>query len=297
MTGGNILLLEHKIYAADSGKSVKQIIEHTFSLSSRTLSKLKKSGGIKVNGETVTVRHIVKEADTLSLLIEDKPSENIEKTDIPLDILYEDKHILAVNKPLGMPTHPSQGHHSDTLANAVMYRYRNLDFTFRAITRLDGDTTGVVLIARNSLSAQRLTDALQNGDIKKEYAAVVLGVPSPEKGIINAPIARCEDSIIKRRISPEGKTAVTEYEADTVRHDKKYTLVKAFPVTGRTHQIRLHLSHIGSPIYGDFLYGEPIEGVRAYLHCRRLSLSHPITGKALVIEAPLPDDIKEIMHI
>lgn len=291
------MLLEYTVSQDDSGKNVKQIIEREYSLSSRTLSKLKKNGGIKVNGENVTVRRILYQGDALSLMLEDTPSENIEKADIPLDVLFEDNDLLVVNKPLGMPTHPSQGHHRDTLANAVMYRYRNSDFTFRAITRLDGDTTGVVLIARNALSAQRLTDSLQKGEIKKEYAAVVLGVPSPEKGIIDAPITRCDDSIIKRKVSADGKSAVTEYESDFTRSDKKYTLVRAFPITGRTHQIRLHLSHLGYPIYGDFLYGEPIDGVRAYLHCTSLIFNHPMTGEKLKIEAPLPDDIKEIMQI
>ena len=291
------MILEHKISEKDNGKSVKQIIDQQFSLSSRTLSKLKKSGGIKVNGENVTVRYILNIGDILTLSLDDIPSETIEKVDIPLDVLYEDDDMLIVNKPLGMPTHPSQGHHGDTLANAVMFRYKDIDFTFRAITRLDGDTTGVVLIARNALSAQRLTDSLQKGDIKKEYAAVVIGTPCQKEGVINAPISRCENSVIKRKISDDGKNAITEYKLDFTRHDGKYSLVKAFPITGRTHQIRLHLSHIGHPIYGDFLYGEPIDGVRAYLHCRALTLPHPMTGEVLKIEAPLPTDIKEIMEI
>ena len=291
------MLLRYKAKSDDTGKSVKYIIDREYSLSSRTLSKLKKSGGINVNGKNVTVRYILREGDTLCLALDDTPSERIEKVNIPIDILYEDDDILIVNKPLGMPTHPSQGHRTDTLANAVMYRYRDENFTFRAITRLDGDTTGVVLIARNALSAQRLTNSLQSGAIKKEYTAVVLGIPSPDKGIINAPISRCENSVIKRKVSDDGKDSITEYEVAFCTDDSKYSLVKAFPITGRTHQIRLHLSHIGHPIYGDFLYGEPIDGVRAYLHCRQLSFIHPMTGKEICVQAPLPDDIKKLMGI
>lgn len=288
-----------ELYASknDAGKSVKQIIEQKFSLSSRTLSKLKRCGGINVNGSNVTVRYILRENDMLTLNLPDVPSDNIEKVDIPLDVLYEDDDLLVVNKPCGMPVHPSQGHHADTLANAVMYRYRNLDFTFRAITRLDGDTTGVVLIARNALAAQRLTDALQTGEIIKEYAAVVCGIPVYSIGEINAPIARCEDSIIKRKISSYGKSALTRYEVQISRADGLYSLVKVFPVTGRTHQIRLHMSHIGYPLYGDFLYGKPIDNVRAYLHCHALSIPHPMTGQRMKFEAPLPGDMKEIMQI
>ncbi len=281
----------------DEGKSVKQIIEGRFRLSSRTLSRLKKSGGIRVNGKAVTVRHILRSGDVLYLNIDKECGSDIERVNLPLDILYEDEDILLVNKPSAMPVHPSQNHHTDTLANAVMYRYRDEDFTFRAITRLDSDTTGVVLIARNALSAQRLCDMLAKGKIKKEYAAVVLGIPSENKGAIDIPISRCEDSVIKRKADKCGKPALTEYEVDFAREDGKYSLVRCFPITGRTHQIRLHLSHIGNAIYGDFLYGTPIDNVRAYLHCKKLTFTHPITNEILQIEAPLPKDMKEIMGI
>lgn len=287
--------LEYKVKLTDEGKNVKQIIEHEFSLSSRTLSKLKKSGGIKVNGKNVTVRYTLHDKDILTISLDDTPSQTVEKVNIPLDVLYEDNDLLIVNKPLGMPTHPSQGHRNDTLANAVMYRYKDTAFTFRAITRLDGDTTGVVLIARNALSAQRLTDSLQKGDIRKEYAAVVLGIPEKREGTIDVPIARCEDSVIKRKVCAEGKRAITLYELDFSRNDGKYSLIKAFPITGRTHQIRLHLSHMGHPIYGDFLYGEPIDNTRAYLHCKALTFPHPMTKEIMTISAPLPNDIREIM--
>lgn len=289
------MLLEYKVCDKDIGKSVKQIINEHYSLSARTISKLKASGGIKVNGNAVTVRYALRDEDILTLELLDEENKNIEKTDIPLDVLYEDNDILVVNKPFGMPIHPSQGHHNDTLANAVAFRYKDESFTFRAITRLDGDTTGVTLVARNALSAQRLTDSLQNGQIKKEYNAVVCGIPVHERGVIDAPISRCEDSIIKRKISPDGKSSVTEYEVISQSPDGRYSLIKAIPITGRTHQIRLHLSHIGHPLYGDFLYGTPIDNVRAYLHCSRLTFPHPMTKEILTISAPLPEDMKSIM--
>lgn len=288
------MFLQYIVTAEDEGKTVKQIISREFALSSRLLSKLKNESGIKVNGVSVTVRRILCCGDKLTLEMMDVSSKNVTQSNIELDVLYEDESMLAVNKPLGMPTHPSQGHHDDTLANAVMYRYRNENFTFRAITRLDGDTTGVVLVARNALSAQRLTDMLQNGKIKKEYVALTMGVPQSREGTIDAPIGRCEDSIIKRKIDKDGKSAVTHYSVIKEKCDKSFALVKAVPITGRTHQIRLHLSHIGTPIYGDFLYGEPIDNVRAHLHCSSLELCHPITGQPMRIEAPLPQDIKNI---
>lgn len=288
------MILEYTVSVEDEGKTVKQIIASRFNLSSRLLSKLKNSGGIKVNGVSVTVRRVLTCKELLTLEVTDESSPNVTASNIELDVLYEDDDILLVNKPLGMPTHPSQGHHDDTLANAVMYRYRNQSFTFRAITRLDGDTTGVVLIARNPLSAQRLTDMLQKGEIHKEYTALTVGTPSEREGEIDAPIARCEDSIIKRRIHDGGKNALTKYSVISTNADKTMALVKAIPVTGRTHQIRLHLSHIGTPIYGDFLYGEPIDGVRAYLHCSSLVFCHPSTSEQMRVEAPLPDDIRTL---
>jgi 23S rRNA pseudouridine1911/1915/1917 synthase len=276
------MILEYTAHGSDAGKSVKQIIQREFSLSARTMTKLKKDGGILVNGIPVTVRYLLCEGDILRLNIEDRGSQTIEPSDIPLDVLYEDDDLLLINKPLGMPIHPSQGHHSDTLANAVMYRYRNESFTFRAITRLDGDTTGVTLIARNALSAQRLTDSLQKGEIRKEYAAVVCGVPVYKSGVIDAPIARCEDSIIKRRISPDGKKAVTEYEVVFSTPDESHSLITAFPITGRTHQIRVHMAHIGCPLENDFLYGE--RGDSTYsLRCTSLSFIHPKTKENITI--------------
>lgn len=288
------MILEYTVSVEDEGKTVKQVIASRFSLSSRLLSKLKNTNGIKVNGVSVTVRRVLTCKELLTLEVTDESSPNVTASNIELDVLYEDDDILLVNKPLGMPTHPSQGHHDDTLANAVMYRYRNQSFTFRAITRLDGDTTGVVLVARNPLSAQRLTDMLQKGEIHKEYTALTVGTPSEREGVIDAPIARCEDSIIKRRIHDGGKNALTKYSVISTNADKTMALVKAIPVTGRTHQIRLHLSHIGTPIYGDFLYGEPIDGVRAYLHCSSLTFRHPSTSEKLRVDATLPDDIQQL---
>lgn len=288
------MVLEYTFCQCDEGKYIKSIIEREFSLSSRALSRLKKSGGIAVDGKVVTVRHVAKVGEKLTLTFNEIGSETIEKSDIPLDVLYEDECILAVNKPYGMPTHPSVGHRSDTLANAVMHRYSSENFTFRAITRLDGDTTGVVLIARNALCAQRLTEEMQRGKIKKEYSAIVLGVPKEKHGIINAPISRSDESIIKRCVNPHGKEAVTEYTVESIHGGGKYSLVSVSPKTGRTHQIRLHLSHIGHPIYGDFLYGKPIDGVRAYLHCKSLTFSHPITGEEMTVTAPLPGDMQRI---
>lgn len=189
-----------------------------------------------------------------------------------------------------MPTHPSIGHFGGTLANAVMHYYRNIPFTFRAVTRLDRDTSGVVIIAKNAPSADRLSKQLADGKFSKEYIAACVGIPTEMKGTIDAPIKRAAEGIIKRCISEDGKKAVSNYEVTEACGG--LSLIRLFPETGRTHQLRLHLSHIGTPIYADFLYGADIPGERIRLHCRRTCFTHPFTGEAAEIVAPIPYDMK-----
>lgn len=287
------MLLEYKADKSSAGKTVKQIIYEHFSLSSRLVTKLKNSGGIKVCGKVVTVRYILKENDVLTLSVDESESSEIEPCDIPIDVIYEDEYILAVNKPKAMPTHPSYKHHNDTLANAVMYRYRDKPFTFRAITRLDEDTSGVVLIARDANTAQKLSKQMAYGKIQKQYLAICDSTPKELCGTIDAPIARDETSVIKRKISPDGKKAVTEYEV-IEKYDDGKCLIRVYPKTGRTHQIRLHLSHIGCPINGDFLYGVQVGNERALLHCEVLEFVHPVTGIKTVIKADVPEDMRMI---
>ncbi len=278
----------------DNGKTVKQLISENFALSSRTLSKLKNTGGITLNAEIVTVRKTVKCGDVLMLSLSEKSVSNLSYWDFPIDIICETQDFLAVNKPPCMPTHPCPANRTHTLANAVMNYYKNTDFTFRPVTRLDADTTGVVLIAKNAPACARLSKFLADGSIKKQYMAICNGVPSSLRGIIDAPIARQEGSVIKREISPCGKSAVTEYETVKVLQNGKFSLVRCFPKTGRTHQIRLHMSYIGCPLYGDFLYGTQIADERALLHCEKLifpSLSDK--AKLTEIKAPLPRDFLE----
>lgn len=272
-----------------SGKEIKFILKNHFRLSDRMITRLKKDDGIMLNGNREFVTKTVTKGDMLVLNLPSRASENIVPKNLPLSILYEDEHILAANKPSGMPTHPSLRHYEDTLANACAYYFRSIPFTFRAITRLDRDTTGVVIIAKNAPAAQRLSLAMQTGGIRKEYIALCCGVPEPESGSIDAPIKRENAGIMKRCVSPEGRPAVTEYE--TAEQKDGYSLVRLIPHTGRTHQLRVHLAHIGVPIYGDFLYGTEIPGERTRLHCRSVSFMHPFTGKNMTVSAPLPDDM------
>ncbi len=272
------------------GKTVRWILRRYLELSAGLVKQLKETErGICLSGESVRVNRLVQAGECLVLTVTETDSPNISPVPMPLSILYEDEDVLAVNKPGGMPTHPSQNHHTDTLANGVMAYFQERAFTFRAITRLDKDTSGAVLIAKHTLSAYRLSDAMQKNLIQKEYLALVNGIPEPENGVISLPIGRREGSVILRCVSPEGKPAVTEYE--TVKAGEGTALVRLRPITGRTHQIRVHLSHRGNPIVGDDLYGAPQTEERVHLHCRRLTFPHPETKELITVTAPLPRDM------
>lgn len=272
-----------------SGHDIKYILKDLWGFSENLITLLKKGDGILLNGKKAFVTKVVSFGDVLKITLPEESSDTIIKSAIPLSVLYEDEDIILVNKPHNMPTHPSVGHYEDTLANAVMHYFCDIPFKFRAITRLDRDTSGVVLIAKNIVAADRLSKELLLGKIKKEYAALLVGVPAPQKGRIDAPIKREKEGIIKRCVSPDGKPSVTDYEV--IKTKDNLSLVRLLPKTGRTHQLRLHLAYIGTPIYSDFLYGTEVPNERLRLHCRRLEFIHPFSGKPMKITAPLPDDM------
>ena len=276
---------EYLINNLHNGMCVRDYIRSVLGFSARTLKNIKYHGKLSVNGKEVHANFVLTDGMTLTLDFPDEKSETIAPENIPIEVIYEDDDFLAVNKPHGMPSHPSQNHHSGTLANAVMYMYRDKPFVYRVLTRLDIDTTGVVVIAKNAVFA----DAFQKTEIQKEYLAVCVGVPSDKSGVIDAPIGRA-DGIIKRCVTNDGKPSLTKYEV--LSKADGLSLVRAIPVTGRTHQIRVHMAHIGCPLLGDYLYGTEIEGQRTRLHCERLSFVHPITKKETILTAPLPNDFK-----
>ena len=274
-----------------SERLIKDILKNHFKLSAGIITRLKKyDNGILLNGERATVAKVLHTGDLLEINILDENSKNIEPVYIPLDILYEDEDILAVNKSGNMPTHPSIKHHGDTLANGVMYYYKDTSFTFRAITRLDRETSGIVLIAKNQLSAKKLSEQMQAGKILKEYTAITQNKPNPESGIIDKPIKRANDTLILRSIAPDGKSAITEYKVAGEKNGFYFISLK--PKTGRTHQIRVHLASINCPIYADGLYGTEIKNERCRLHCSKITFAHPSNGKAITISAPLPKDFE-----
>ena len=266
---------EHEAY------SVGELIAKNFKISSRMLTKLKNNDGIKLNGEHITVRGRVKEGDVLSLIFPKEQSKNVVPVNLPLNILFEDEQLLIVNKPKDMPVHPSLNNYTNTLGNAVMYYYKDIPFVYRPVNRLDRDTTGIVIIAKTAYAHYELSKQMQKNIFKKTYTAVTVAPPVPEKGIINAPIRREQESIIKRIVADDGQVAITEYETLSVKDG--HATVKVLLHTGRTHQIRVHFAHMGFPLLYDYLYGTEVEGKTFMLHCTELEFLHPITNEKMKI--------------
>lgn len=283
----------------NAGKTVFDILKWDIGISSRMLTRLKKSDtGILVNGEHVTVRRILLCGDELEVESEREVVKEraIEPCNIPIDVIYEDEDIIAVNKPCNMPTHPSHGHYTDTLANALAWYYRDRDFTFRAVSRLDRDTSGVVVVAKNQLSAARLSKSHINGEIKKTYLAVLQGELEGSGGVIEGYIRRLDDGIIKRgnfESGAESEYAKTLYRVVGVGGGVTAVLVR--PVTGRTHQIRVHFSSMGYSLEGDEIYGGSHDKIaRQALHAVAISFPHPSSRKTIDLTAKLPHDMLEI---
>ncbi len=286
------------ISKTQSGKSVLQILRGDLSLSSAAITFLKKNkNGILQNGNHVTVRATVQEGDILSLNYTDceEDASAILPMPLPLEILYEDDDILAINKPPHMPTHPSHAHQEDTLANAVAYLFKNRGehFVFRAVNRLDADTSGVVLLAKNKLAASALSAQMAQKKIHKTYLALLHGNIAP-KGEVEAYMRLEEGGKMKRVICKETDNGAMFSHTKYTCHSSngKYSAVLAEPVTGRTHQLRVHFSSLGNPLLGDSLYGTSSSIInRQALHAQKLSFSHPLTAKEMSIIAPIPADI------
>lgn len=248
-----------------------------------------------VNGMRAGGRSILKEGDHFRVRVMETGSmEGIVPAPLPLDILYEDEDILVLNKPADMPVHPSIGNYTNTLANAAAFYFqqKNELCPFRCINRLDRDTSGSLILAKNALSAAILSAQMRNREIRRTYLAVVCGV-TPPSGTVSAPIGRVSDSVIQRQVDPEhGESAVTHYERLAVRND--HSLLEIHLETGRTHQIRVHMGYIGHPLPADYLYHPVYDHFkRQPLHSFQLNFRHPLTGKNLCFTAPVPKDMAQ----
>jgi 23S rRNA pseudouridine1911/1915/1917 synthase len=292
-------LLNYLITSEENGQTVEYFLKSK-GYSRHLLICLKNSPfGISVGGKKVYVSHRLSAGEILTIRLEEpESSQNIVPTPMELNIVYEDEDLLVINKPAGLPVHPSQGHFDNTLANGMAYYFKQKGepFVFRAINRLDRDTTGLMILARHALSGALLSEMVKNRQIHREYLAVVSGC-TDEDGTITAPIARVDGSTIERCVDYErGEYACTHYHRVHYNPDSDCSLLSLKLETGRTHQIRVHLNYIGHPLFGDFLYNPDYRFInRQSLHSHRLTFHHPFQTedkKDLVFEAPLPDDMQ-----
>ena len=291
-------IIKYKPSKEYEGKKVYEFLrDRGFSRQNITDLKYTESG-IYVGEARIKLDYIITSDTELTVkLIENRSSEKIEPVDLPFDIVYEDEDLVIVNKPYGMPIHPSLNNYYNTLANAVAYYYgsQGKNFIYRCINRLDRDTTGLVVISKNVLSGNLLSQQHKAGKIYKEYVAIVCGEDIPDSGVIDKPIGRMDGSSIMRQIDEEnGDCAITNYEV--LGRGSNLALVKLWLQTGRTHQIRVHMSSIGHPLIGDFLYnpGNTLM-VRQALHVCKIELYQPIEGTYISTRACIPDDMREII--
>lgn len=292
--------LEYKITNEFHNKTIEQFLKAQ-EFPHQAIVQLKKTQeGICKNGIWAYVNEMLREGDFLSLhLVEDVEESSILPVPTDLFIIYEDEDLVVIDKPANMPIHPSINHYEGTLANGLMHYFteQGQTFTFRCINRLDRDTSGLTIVAKHLLSAGILSRQVSKREIKRTYRAICSGLV-PENGTIDAPIARVHDSTIERCVDyMTGERAVTHYKRIAYDTEKALSLVELHLETGRTHQIRVHMKHIGHPIIGDFLYNPDYRFCnRQALHSYGLTFIHPITKKEMHFASPLPEDLKCIFQ-
>lgn len=266
--------------------------------SSANITAIKKMpNNVVIDGEWVHMNRKLSAGEPLTVNIsEEDSSEKIPAVKMDLDIVYEDEDIIVINKPAGLPIHPSLNHYEDSLANGLAFYYESQGkpFIFRCANRLDKNTSGLTVIAKHLVSANILSTMVKDREFHREYYAIVRGTLEQPEGTIDAPIGRVDDSIITRQVDFEnGERAVTHYKV--IDEKNGHSLVSIHLETGRTHQIRVHFKYIGHPLIGDHLYNPDFEYMqRQALHSHRIEFRHPITKKAMEFVAPLPNDMQRI---
>ena len=291
-------ILEYKIKEEDSGRKLRDYLKSALTLSTRLIRGAAADGRIKVNGQRVKLNYVIKAGDILNIEVSKDEDQNIEPEPMELDIVFEDEDIIVINKPPFTVVHPTRRHQSGTLANGVLYHFRSKgeNCIVRLVSRLDMDTSGLIVIAKNQYSHMFLAMEMEKNKFEKGYTAVAWGEISPKQGTINKPIYKPEDESIKRIVDERGQESITHYEVKESIGEA--SLVKLLLETGRTHQIRVHLSHLGHPIIGDTLYGRGEEEElikRQALHASHLGFTHPRTKELIKLSCDLPEDIKNLI--
>lgn len=280
----------------------KFITEKVTDASRSQIQSLIKEGHITVNGSSVKSNYKVQSEDIIEVNIPEPEVIDAKPEDISIEIIYEDQDVLVVNKPQGMVVHPSIGHSSGTLVNALLYHIKDLSGINGKIRpgivhRIDKDTSGLLMIAKNDVAHEKLSEQLKEKKAQREYIALVHGLIHHDKGTIDAPIGRDSSNRKKYAVVDNGKPSVTHFEV--IERFNKFTLIKLILETGRTHQIRVHMDYIEHPLAGDPIYGprKTIKGNGQFLHAETLGFTHPTTGEEMKFSSPIPEIFQETIEI
>ncbi len=292
-------ILTYQVKPEDDNMIVRDIIQREYRLVSHDMAsaKYETDHGICVNGEQVMVNRVVHPGDLVRVKLEDRPKGNIVPAEGPLDILYEDEDLICLNKPAGIVVHPSHGHYADSLGNFLAYYYEQSGrpHEVRTIGRLDKDTSGIIFYGKSRTVCAHMLEQTLEGRRVKTYLALAEGIFEHQCGTVDAPISREFEDKIRRTVRPDGDRAVTHYRV--LHQYAEYALVQVRIDTGRTHQIRVHLSHIGHPLLGDIIYGSgPVGNLqRTALHAYHTTFCLPFSGEERELTAPVPEDMQMLM--
>lgn len=285
-------------YISDGNyKNINQVLNEEFKFSAKLKNKLISNQLILLNSIFVDTRTTITKGDIIDIILDyPEDNSNVIATNMHLNIIYEDAHLLIIDKPAGIAVHPSILHYKDSLSNGIKSYYDKIGLAkkVRPVTRIDLNTSGLVVFAKNEFIQESLIRQMSNNYFVKTYLCLAEGTVTPQNGSINAPITRKSDSIIERTVSSDGQYAVTNYEV--LQYFENFSLVKCILKTGRTHQIRVHFAFIGHPLLGDSLYGNSSKLInRQALHCYNLKFIHPVSKITLNLFASIPDDFNNLI--
>lgn len=291
--------LSYTVLPEDDNRLIKRVARSKIGISSHQLARAKALSALCLNGQSVHADHVVHAGDVITVsLIDDENDFEITPENVPVNVLYEDDDIIILDKEAPLATQSSPKQPDNTLENRMAYRYRDVEnYVFRPVNRLDKGTSGLMCVAKHAHAQMKMSAQLHTPSFVREYLAVAEGVPNPLSGTIDAPIGKADGATVRREVKEGGKESVTHYE--TLKTNGHLSLIHLRLETGRTHQIRVHLKHIGCPVFGDFLYGEERNDVlpgRFALHSAYVRFTHPITGEVMEFSAALPKELENLLN-